>query len=667
MTADAWLDAALELLDRGFSVIPVGRDKKPLFKWREFIDRRPTEDELLEWGEKYPDANLALILGQISGLVVADADGPRGQEWIKNYLPRTSVYATTARGFHAYYRLPEGGQQPTKPEFVPEVDIKAEGGYVVVPPSIHETGVCYEWKFVPELDGWEGLTDWPGVAEPQKPGNLNLDLTDVKGQVPEGPVEAGGRNNALARKAGLWFRQGLGEEEVLTLARSWNRTNKPPLGDSELVITVKSIGRKHQTNYPQGTGLQEAIQAPPPPVQEEAPEQGQQPTYLENYTFGRFTLDEPPEPKFVLENLLLSGVVGGVVARGGTGKSFFLLQLGLTIAAGKKWGPFIPSRPQGCLYINAEDPEDVLHRRAYSIWNECDWLGDIKPPSNFFVYPGVGQIGRLMVKTPNGPTVTDWYEWLEELLGRYPGVEVLVLDPMSRFFGLDENDNSDVTAFVAMLESFCQNHQPLTVIVAHHVAKHLWKQDTSLITGRGGSGLTDGMRWTVNMSTLSKEDLKAYPSLEGDSWKYVAMDVGKSNYAPELASKIFLERGKGGVLKIIDPGTDRIDGIVKTLHEILTDSGARITLRELKDRPEGKNIADLLKEREPTFSRKHDSDDVVRRGMEVGMLSITQLKTKTYPRDVIVPNVQTGNLVESRRKADEKGPDETRRNNGRRV
>ena len=103
---DLTLNAALELLDQGFSVIPVGRNKKPLFSWKEFQSRLPSEDELLNWWAQYPQANLALITGSVSGVWVVDADGPKGSEWISKNLPRTSVYARTAKGLHAYFKIP---------------------------------------------------------------------------------------------------------------------------------------------------------------------------------------------------------------------------------------------------------------------------------------------------------------------------------------------------------------------------------------------------------------------------------------------------------------------------------------------------------------------------------------------------------------------------------
>ena len=251
--ADLVLNAALELLDQGFSVIPVGRNKRPLFAWKEFQARQPSEDELLAWWADYPQANLALITGSVSGVWVVDADGPQGAEWISKNLPRTSVYAKTAKGLHAYFKIPEGVSVQNMVRLAPEVDVRGEGGYVVVPPSIHDTGVIYEWEFTEGFDGWEDLTEIapPGAEVPRKAGNLQLDLSRVQLPPSVEPVSEGERNNALARLVGRWVAKDLDYDEVSLFAKAWNAKNEPPLPELELKRTVKSVWELHQRNHPE--------------------------------------------------------------------------------------------------------------------------------------------------------------------------------------------------------------------------------------------------------------------------------------------------------------------------------------------------------------------------------------------------------------------------------
>ncbi len=246
--------AACEYVDRGLSVIPVGRDKKPLVVWEQFQHRQPTDEELAEWFERWPEANVAIITGQVSGLVVVDADGEQGMDWLANNMPVTGVYARTGKGVHGYFRL-NGQEVRNRARLAPEVDVRGEGGYVVAPPSMHASGKPYEFVFPDGMNGWDGLADFdfpaakPSLASGGR-GNLSgLGLEAIKPAVSLAPAAQGQRNATLARLAGRWAQKGLDFDEVLLLAKAWNAANNPPLGSSELERTVRSICETHLRNH----------------------------------------------------------------------------------------------------------------------------------------------------------------------------------------------------------------------------------------------------------------------------------------------------------------------------------------------------------------------------------------------------------------------------------
>ena len=101
--------AAFEALEVGLSVIPVGRDKRPLVRWQAFQQRRATEEEAEEWFARWPDAQIGLVTGGLSGVDVVDFDTrdapwpPRGRE-----LPTDVVVATGGGGLHYYVRHTAG-------------------------------------------------------------------------------------------------------------------------------------------------------------------------------------------------------------------------------------------------------------------------------------------------------------------------------------------------------------------------------------------------------------------------------------------------------------------------------------------------------------------------------------------------------------------------------
>ncbi len=145
--------AALDYLGRGWSVIPVEpRGKRPLVRWRAFEEQPPTPAQLGGWFARWPQANVAIVTGRRSGLVVVDVD-PRhggdaslaGYEAAHGALPATVESLTGGGGRHLYFAHP-GGATPNRVGMLPGVDVRGDGGCVVAPPSVHPSGRAYAWR-----------------------------------------------------------------------------------------------------------------------------------------------------------------------------------------------------------------------------------------------------------------------------------------------------------------------------------------------------------------------------------------------------------------------------------------------------------------------------------------------------------------------------------------
>jgi len=65
------LNAALNYSKKGFSVIPIKPDKTPYLKWEKYQREKAGPDLIREWWDKWPDANVGIVTGAISGLNVA--------------------------------------------------------------------------------------------------------------------------------------------------------------------------------------------------------------------------------------------------------------------------------------------------------------------------------------------------------------------------------------------------------------------------------------------------------------------------------------------------------------------------------------------------------------------------------------------------------------------
>ena len=221
----------------GFSVIPIElNSKKPVIKWEGFQKRKPTEEELKKWFIEN-EYNIGIVTGSISGIAVVDLDSKEAIEFSKkNNFPKTP-YVKTGKGFHLYFKYQNGVRNFQKRPDLKDIDLRADGGYVLAPPSIHpETKKPYEWKTLPgEID----YAELPEIIL-QKPQQKSQLVELYKG-VPEGE-----RNNTLTRLVGSWVSDGLSFEECLESALLWNEKNDPPLPEKEVETTVKSIFEKHR-------------------------------------------------------------------------------------------------------------------------------------------------------------------------------------------------------------------------------------------------------------------------------------------------------------------------------------------------------------------------------------------------------------------------------------
>jgi hypothetical protein len=145
-------EAAKHYLALGWSVLPLHpREKRPLIPWGRLQRERASEDDVAEWFRRWPDANLGIVAGEISNLVVLDVDPKHGGDAALGVLERryspvsATVEAVTGGGGRHFYFTHPGLLTRNGAGLAQGIDLRGDGGYIVAPPSIHPSGKLYEW------------------------------------------------------------------------------------------------------------------------------------------------------------------------------------------------------------------------------------------------------------------------------------------------------------------------------------------------------------------------------------------------------------------------------------------------------------------------------------------------------------------------------------------
>jgi hypothetical protein len=227
----------------GFRLFPIKPgEKTPLLaNWQNIA----TSDvgQLQTWAMRFPGCNWAVATGNGSRVFVLDVDGEDGAlslaglEAQHGELPRT-LEVSTARGRHIYFVSPDIPLiRNSASRLGKGLDIRGEGGYVIIPPSVHPNGSIYDYANpeIPVADAPEWLVDQL----------VHLDSPPVLVPSPaQDLIPKGKRNNTLISLAGMMRRKGMTREaiEAALLAENRHRCN-PPIADDEVLKIVASIMR----------------------------------------------------------------------------------------------------------------------------------------------------------------------------------------------------------------------------------------------------------------------------------------------------------------------------------------------------------------------------------------------------------------------------------------
>jgi len=244
-------------IEHGYPVIPTRPNKRPYVRWAKYQKELPTHEEIKEWWRTWPTANVALITGQLSGVMVLDVDTEAGHEnLVENFFPDSMVTPATRTpggGWHYFFKFEEG--LVNKARVAEGTDIRTEGGYVVIPPSENGTGMKYRW--MQGLQLWKTeLASMPEIlfaVLEQSSNALNSSSTSREGSAENRDnnqqhlttsdnilFEAGGRDEALFHTANCLIKGGMNSANAQNCLEILAANCNPPFDAAEIPIKIQS-------------------------------------------------------------------------------------------------------------------------------------------------------------------------------------------------------------------------------------------------------------------------------------------------------------------------------------------------------------------------------------------------------------------------------------------
>ncbi|SMQ60906.1 Primase C terminal 1 (PriCT-1) [Bacillus sp. OV166] len=199
------------------------------------------------WWVQWPEANIGIATGKQSSLIAVDIDPRHGGEeslikLIHEYrpLPKTVEAVTGGGGRHILFK-------PTcyirnRSNLLPGIDIRGDGGYIVVAPSLHERGQVYEWDLsnhplnvgIVDIPKWLlDLIQGERKTHDKRPASYWINLFQGVGE--------GERNIAATQITGYLLRRYIDPLVTYKIIQMWNDQNMPPLNKNELYTIVNSV------------------------------------------------------------------------------------------------------------------------------------------------------------------------------------------------------------------------------------------------------------------------------------------------------------------------------------------------------------------------------------------------------------------------------------------
>lgn len=471
MSTKIGLDVIYTYVDRGWSVLPVRPEEKRPFmtNWLQYTHSRASKETITSWFTNLSGAGVGIVTGKVSNVIVLDVEStcPYPIEDILKKYPTQLISRSGSGGYHLFYQYPTNVPKvANRVRIFDGADLRADGGFIVLPPTIHSSGRRYEWVS-------EGV-----------PGRFPVALLDLRSQpkvqsdgwITEAlrGVSEGGRNDACARLAGYFFKKGMTYDIVESLLLDWNERNDPPMPTKEVRTTIKSIERSHATSDFQPTSVQFTDDRAEDEKQESQKQSSfdvmRMVDYVKGYGGGGVS--------WLVDEWLPDKSITFLVSPPESYKTWILLDLAVSVASGAPFlGRYQINSPGPTMIIQQEDSHEGLTDRLALIVEQKlnavpklegdTWQVPAMPDLPIYVHPS------RQLRFDNKKVIEELEQQIAAIRPK-----VIMIDPLYSTTASTDNYMADLANQMMVLKTF-RDKYGCSFLIAHHSKKNLDPDSTA--------------------------------------------------------------------------------------------------------------------------------------------------------------------------------------------
>jgi len=533
-------------------------------------------------------ALIGVPTGEASGFDVLDVD-PRhgGQEWEeqnRHRLPETRIHQTMSGGRHWLFRHVEGVHNSAS-AIAPGIDMRGEGGYVVVPPSpgysvVSEAEIAHwpDWLLAEILPKTRDPAPRPAPSsyDPIPSARLEGFVRAVLARVsaaPEGQKHFILRNQAMVL-GGIAHLGPLSHADLLR--RLMDALPATVLDRKNAEKTARwglDAGAQNPLDLPdrpKPNGGNFRPEEPPPPISEygdgqasnvvqypgrEQSSQASRKTLLWSSTAAWSEADIRPRP-WVVPGHLMTGSVTLLSGAGSAGKSMLIKAWCIAAILATAYSRFAPPKPLRILSYNVEDDLDEEWRRLSATLRQFSRVPADIAPSLMLVGPH--DVGTLIERDQYTGRIhlTPAMDELEDLISNFKPA-IVFLDPLVELHTSEENDNTGLRAVIAQLRTLARR-QSVAIGLLHHTRKGATAPGDP-DSSRGAGSIVGAARIVFTVCAMSEDEAAALGVALSARKNYFRLDGAKMNYAaigePEWFERMPYELDNGETVAAAIPWT----------------------------------------------------------------------------------------------------------------